>query len=93
MLIFPSRDESMIFWTQCGASEVQIETKDVFIVSFTLPAMSDAEFFGEGIVENLAAFLNMDPGKVIVILYVLITCKGGGDRKLNKHNNDNVYVE
>lgn len=55
----------MVFWIQCGGSaEVTVTQSEVIVVSFTLPAMTDDEFFGAKIVENLAAFLNVDPKKV-----------------------------
>ena len=60
----------MIFWVICGNSVIDINTMEVFIVSFTLPAMTEAEFFGEKIVENLAGFLDLDPSKVNIYFFL-----------------------
>ena len=54
----------MLFWIICGDSTITVKEAEVVIVSFKLPAMTNAEFFGEKIVENLANFLDMDPSKV-----------------------------
>ena len=54
----------MLYWVMCGGSEITVVTREVFIVAFTLPAMTEVEFYGERVVENLAAFLDIDPDKV-----------------------------
>ncbi|XP_012942613.1 fibrocystin-L [Aplysia californica] len=87
-----SRAESMIFWVVCGDSEVLVDTEDVFLVSFALPAMTDAEFFGEKIVENLAGFLNMDPSKVRIVNIVEDTSTSGR-RKRQATGTTTFYVE
>ncbi|KAK3716577.1 hypothetical protein RRG08_039372 [Elysia crispata] len=86
-----SRAESTLFWVQCGNSEVTITQQDVIVVSFTLPAMTDEEFFGEQIVENLAAFLNMDPRKVRVVNIVSDTSSSG--RRKRQLQQTTFYVE
>ncbi|GFS10808.1 polycystic kidney and hepatic disease-like 1 [Elysia marginata] len=86
-----SRAESTLFWTQCGNSEVTVTRKDVIIVSFTLPAMTDEEFFGEQIVENLAGFLNVDPRKVRVVNIVSDTSSSG--RRKRQLQQTTFYVE
>ncbi|CAL1525940.1 unnamed protein product, partial [Lymnaea stagnalis] len=70
---FISRADSTILWVVCGNSTVKVTQAEVLIVSFTLPAMTNEEFFGEKIVENLAAFLNMDPKKVRIVNIVMDT--------------------
>jgi len=43
---------------------VDIVTTPLIIVSFSLPAMTEDEFFGENIVANLALFLNVPANKI-----------------------------
>ncbi|GFN92112.1 fibrocystin-l [Plakobranchus ocellatus] len=86
-----SRAESTLFWVQCGSSEVTVTMKDVIVVSFTLPAMTEEEFFGEKIVENLAAFLDMDPNKVRVVNIVSDTSSSG--RRKRSLQTTTFYIE
>lgn len=62
-----SREEKMLFFVVTGAAFVEVRTASVVIVSYTLPAMTVDEFFGENLVSNLAAFLNVDPRKVRIV--------------------------
>ncbi|XP_048254094.1 fibrocystin-L-like [Haliotis rufescens] len=61
------REEKMVFFVVTGAAFVEIRTASVIIVSYTLPAMTVDEFFGENLVSNLAAFLNVDPRKIRIV--------------------------
>lgn len=47
-----------------GSEPVQIRTSPVLFLAFNLPAMTEAEFFGENLVNNLAAFLKIPPNKI-----------------------------
>jgi hypothetical protein len=48
-------------------------------VSFGLPALTVAEFYGDNIIENLAAFLNIPLTKVRIIN--VVSASGNGRRK------------
>ena len=61
---FVDRQNRQIYVILKGNSVVDIVTNTQIIVSFTLPAMSVDDFFGENIIQNLAEFLNIDPRKV-----------------------------
>ncbi|CAL1525942.1 unnamed protein product [Lymnaea stagnalis] len=74
---FLSREENTVFFVVCGNSEVKVSQTEVFLVSFTLPAMTEEEFFSEKIVENLAAFLGLDPRKVRIVNIVRDTSSSG----------------
>lgn len=41
--------------------------KEVVLVSLTLPPMTIDDFFGEKVVENLAAFLGIPPEKIRIV--------------------------
>ncbi|GFN92106.1 fibrocystin-l [Plakobranchus ocellatus] len=86
-----SRAKSTLFWVQCGSSEVTVTLKDVVVVSFTLPAMTEEEFFGEKIVKNLAAFLNIDPKKVRVVNIVSDTSSSG--RRRRSQQTTTIFIE
>ena len=49
-----------------GVKLVDIKTSPLIIVSFEMPAMSVDEFFGEKIVENLAAFFGISEENIKV---------------------------
>ncbi|KAK0070514.1 fibrocystin-L [Biomphalaria pfeifferi] len=74
---FHSRDENMIFFVLCGNSEITVTLTEALVVSFTLPLMKEEDFFGEKIIESLAAFLNISPKKVRIVNIV----RASGRRK------------
>ena len=47
-----------------GPTPVDIITTPLIVVSFSMPAMTEDEFFGENIVANLALFLNVPANKI-----------------------------
>ncbi|XP_030002867.1 PKHD1 like 1, tandem duplicate 2 [Sphaeramia orbicularis] len=53
-----------------GNKPVEIRTSPLIVVSFNLPAMTEDEFFGENLVQNLAAFLNI-PSNMIRITKII----------------------
>ena len=57
--------ENTLYWVQCGSGVMEYITAEVLIVSFGLPAMTNEEFFGEQIVNNLAQFLSVPIEKVL----------------------------
>ena len=50
-----------------GSQVIEVKSQETVIVSFTLPAMSEEDFFGDNIVENLADFLNIPLTKIRVV--------------------------
>ena len=50
-----------------GPRIIEVKMQVTMIVSFTLPAMSEEDFFGDGIIENLADFLSIPLSKIRVV--------------------------
>lgn len=47
-----------------GSEPVQIRTSPVLFLAFNLPAMTEAEFFGEKLIRNLALLLKIPTNKI-----------------------------
>uniref|UniRef100_A0AAR2IPV4 Polycystic kidney and hepatic disease 1 (autosomal recessive)-like 1 n=1 Tax=Pygocentrus nattereri TaxID=42514 RepID=A0AAR2IPV4_PYGNA len=47
-----------------GSDPIEIRTSPVLFVAFNLPFMTEAEFFGDKLVTNLAAFLKVPPNMI-----------------------------
>ena len=56
--------KSTLYWVQCGQQALHVRRHKVLIVSFSLPAMTDEEFFGEQLINNIAQFLAIPVAKV-----------------------------
>ncbi|NP_001123871.1 PKHD1 like 1, tandem duplicate 2 isoform 1 precursor [Danio rerio] len=61
---FLDQDYKMMNILLRGSDPVQIRTSPVLFVAFNLPAMTEAEFFGPNLINNLAAFLKIPPYKI-----------------------------
>ena len=59
-----NRDTGLLHVAVRGPTPVDIVTTPLIVVSFSLPAMTEDEFFGENIVANLALFLNVPADKI-----------------------------
>ena len=53
-----------------GTSPVDIKTVPLIVLSFSLPAITEAEFFSARIVENLAIFLGVPQDKIKIVSIV-----------------------
>uniref|UniRef100_A0AAY5ETB4 Polycystic kidney and hepatic disease 1 (autosomal recessive)-like 1 n=1 Tax=Electrophorus electricus TaxID=8005 RepID=A0AAY5ETB4_ELEEL len=53
-----------------GSKPVQIRTSPLLIIAFNIPAMTEAEFYGDKLVRNLALFLNI-PSNMIRITNIV----------------------
>ena len=60
------RDTGLLHIVVRGPGPVDITTAPLIVVSFSMPAMTEAEFFGKNIVNNLALFLNIPPEKILI---------------------------
>ena len=69
-----SHNENMLYWVQCGQQTLNIRRHEVLMVSFGLPAMTDEEFFGEQLINNLAQFLSVPASKVGIAGVCLPSC-------------------
>ncbi|ESO84871.1 hypothetical protein LOTGIDRAFT_131466, partial [Lottia gigantea] len=64
---YVKRDENMMFFVIKGSDRIDITLASVVVVSFSLPEMTIDEFFGENLIQNMAAFLGVDPRKVRIV--------------------------
>nr|XP_055075555.1 fibrocystin-L-like [Misgurnus anguillicaudatus] len=67
---FFDSDYNMLYILLRGSQPVQIRTSPLLFVSFNLPAMTEAEFYGPNLVRNLAAFLKI-PQNMIRITKII----------------------
>ena len=58
-----------------GSSAVDVVIKEVVLVSLDLPPMSIDDFFGENIISNLAAFLEVPANKIRIVNIIRETNK------------------
>ncbi|RXN34425.1 fibrocystin-L isoform X1 [Labeo rohita] len=61
---FFDQDYKMLNILVRGSEPVEIRTSPVLFLAFNLPAMTEAEFFGPNLVNNLALFLKIPPGMI-----------------------------
>ncbi|XP_051526679.1 fibrocystin-L-like [Myxocyprinus asiaticus] len=64
------QDYKMMYVLLRGSESVQIRTSPVLFLAFNLPAMTEAEFFGTNLVNNLALFLKV-PANMIRITKIV----------------------
>jgi len=64
------RDRGELTFIIQGQQRIDIVSRKTIIVSFSLPAMTESEFFGTNIIENIAAFLNIPLSKVRIMSVV-----------------------
>ncbi|XP_076438592.1 LOW QUALITY PROTEIN: fibrocystin-L-like [Babylonia areolata] len=75
---YVDHEASTLHWVHCGPGVLEFQKARVLVVSFGLPAMTDEEFFGEQIVNNLAQFLSIPVEKVRIVDVVR---EDGGSRR------------
>lgn len=73
-----------------GSEPVEIRTAPVLFISFDLPTMTEDEFFGDNLVQNLAAFLKVPPNMIRV---TNIIRESGGARRRKRSTGLKVEVE
>ncbi|KAF4073782.1 hypothetical protein AMELA_G00247290 [Ameiurus melas] len=83
-------DYKMLHVLLRGSTPVQISMASVLFVSFNLPAMTEEEFFGDQLVNNLALFLKVPPSMIRI---TKIVREGGGARRRRSATGLTVEVE
>lgn len=73
-----------------GSDPVEIRTAPVLFLSFELPAMTEDEFFGDNLVQNLATFLKVPPNMIRI---TNIIREDGGARRRKRSSGLKVEVE
>ncbi|XP_053388767.1 fibrocystin-L-like isoform X2 [Mercenaria mercenaria] len=84
------RNRGEITFTIKGPAQIEVVSQNTMIVSFGLPALSVSEFFGENIVENLAAFLDIPLTKVRIVNIVSASVNG---RRKRSESDLNIEIE
>jgi hypothetical protein len=85
------KDRGEITFIIMGPEQIDIKSADTIIVSFGIPALTVADFYGDNLVENLAAFLNIPLTKVRIMN--VVSAAGNGRRKRRSSNGITVEVE
>lgn len=73
-----------------GSQPVEIRTSPVLIIAFDMPAMTEDEFFGENLIQNLATFLKVPPEMIRI---TKIVREDGGARRRRRSTGMTVEVE
>uniref|UniRef100_A0A3P9KTK4 Polycystic kidney and hepatic disease 1 (autosomal recessive)-like 1 n=1 Tax=Oryzias latipes TaxID=8090 RepID=A0A3P9KTK4_ORYLA len=73
-----------------GSTPVEIRTSPVLVLAFNMPAMSEEEFFGGNLIQNLATFLKVPPNMIRITNVIR---EGGGARRRKRATGLTVNVE
>uniref|UniRef100_A0A3P8VH65 PKHD1 like 1, tandem duplicate 2 n=1 Tax=Cynoglossus semilaevis TaxID=244447 RepID=A0A3P8VH65_CYNSE len=87
---FFDADNKMMKVLVRGSTPVEIRTSPVLFLSFELPAMTEEEFFGDNLVQNLAVFLKVPPEMIRI---TNIVREDGGARRRRRATGLTVEVE
>ncbi|XP_029299003.1 LOW QUALITY PROTEIN: PKHD1 like 1, tandem duplicate 1 [Cottoperca gobio] len=84
------QDYKMLKVVVRGSQPVEIRTSPVLFISFELPAMTEDEFFGESLIQNLALFLKVPPNMIRI---TNIIREDGSARRRKRSTGLKVEVE
>uniref|UniRef100_A0A3B5MPJ0 G8 domain-containing protein n=1 Tax=Xiphophorus couchianus TaxID=32473 RepID=A0A3B5MPJ0_9TELE len=87
---FFDRDYKMLKVLLRGSGPLEIRTAPVLILAFNMPALTDNQFFGDSLVQNLAQFLRI-PANMIRVSRVV--SESGGARRRKRSAGLTVEVE
>uniref|UniRef100_A0A3B4U1D6 PKHD1 like 1, tandem duplicate 2 n=1 Tax=Seriola dumerili TaxID=41447 RepID=A0A3B4U1D6_SERDU len=87
---FFDQDYKMLKVLLRGSKPAEIRTSPVLVLAFDLPAMTEEEFFGDGLVQNLATFLKVPPNMIRI---TNIVREDGGARRRKRSTGLKVEVE
>lgn len=87
---FFDQDFKMLKVLVRGSEPVEIRTSPVLVLAFELPAMTEDEFFGDSLVQNLAIFLKV-PADMIRITSIIR--EDGGARRRKRSSGLKVEIE
>lgn len=73
-----------------GSTPVEIRTSPVLVLAFNMPAMTEAEFFGDNLVQNLALFLKVPPQMIRISNIIR---ENGSSRRRRRSTGLTVEVE
>ncbi|XP_052063691.1 fibrocystin-L-like [Mytilus californianus] len=86
------RDSGLLYFVVRGSDPISIVTTKQIIVSFMYPAMTASDFYGERIVELLAAFFDLPPSKVRVV-NIVSAQQNKRRRRKRSTERDQIVVE
>lgn len=86
------RDSGLLYFVLRGSDPINIVTTKQIIVSFMYPAMTANDFYGERIVELLAAFFDLPPSKVRVV-NIVSAQQNKRRRRRRSTERDQIVVE
>lgn len=87
---FFNQDYKMLEVVLRGSTPVEIRTAPVLVLAFDLPAMTEDQFFGDNLVQNLAIFLKVPPNMIRI---TNIVRENGGARRRKRATGLKVEVE
>ncbi|XP_013405337.2 fibrocystin-L [Lingula anatina] len=87
---FFDRNTGLLYFLVRGSTPVSIDTLPTINVAFNMPALTVDEFFGENIINNLAAFLDIPKDKIRIVKIVRST---DGSRKKRATGTMKVEIE
>ncbi|XP_075995316.1 PKHD1 like 1, tandem duplicate 1 [Genypterus blacodes] len=83
-------DNKMLMITVKGSNPAEVRTSPVLFLSFSMPALTVDEFFGDALVNNLALFLKVPPNMIRI---TKIVSEAGGSRRKKRATGLIVEVE
>lgn len=86
------RDSGILYFIVKGPSDITVKTVEQVIINFQYPAQSVDDFYGEKIVEYLAAFFDLPPEKVRVV-DIVSAQQSSGRRRKRSTGNDEIIIE
>lgn len=87
---FFDQDYKMLKVLLRGSTPVEIRTSPVLVLAFNMPALTEDQFFGDNLVQNLAVFLKVPPGMIRITKVVR---EDGGARRRKRSAGLTVEVE
>lgn len=84
------QDYKMLKVVLRGSQPVEIRTAPVLVIAFGFPAMTDEEFYGNSLVQNLAVFLKIPPNMIRISKIIR---ENGGARRRKRSMGLTVEVE
>ncbi|XP_038131411.1 PKHD1 like 1, tandem duplicate 1 isoform X2 [Cyprinodon tularosa] len=73
-----------------GSTPVEIRTSPLIVVAFNMPALTEDEFFGQNLIQNLATFLKVPPSMIRI---TKIIREDGGVRRRKRSTGLTVEVQ
>ncbi|XP_056378584.1 fibrocystin-L-like [Hyla sarda] len=83
------KDYNMLYILVRGSTPVEIRTSPLIVISFKMPAMTEDQFYGANLVQNLAIFLKIPASKIRITKII----REGSSRRKRATGGISVSVE